>query len=271
MKNAVGREIPEEINGIQIKKIFQGAFGTPPDMCRQAPKVKCMKPGDTKLENDLESVFKKIPIRDGMTLGFHHHFRNGDGVLNQVLDTAARMGIKNLTLAASSIFAVHEPLIGHIENGVVTRIETNYVAGPVAKAISQGILKTPVIFRTHGGRARAIECGQLHIDVAFIAAPAADEYGNLTGVKGKTACGSLGYAFPDAEYADTVVAVTDHLEPYPLTPISISQERVDLCGKSRLYRRSERDCIRYDKDNERSSAIKNCFLCGKSNRSFRLA
>lgn len=36
-----------------------------------------------------------------------------------------------------------------------------------------------------------------------------------------------GYAFPDADYADQVVAVTDNLQPYPLTPISISQERVD--------------------------------------------
>ncbi|MDU6431084.1 MAG: citrate lyase subunit alpha, partial [Sutterella wadsworthensis] len=59
------------------------------------------------------------------------------------------------------------------------------------------------------------------------AAPSADAYGNINGVTGETACGSLGYAFPDADYADQVVAVTDNLQPYPLTPISISQERVD--------------------------------------------
>lgn len=231
MRNAVGRNIPEEIKGIKINKVFKGAFATPPDMCRQAPPVKFVKPKDTKLEESIEAVFRKIPIRDGMTLGFHHHFRNGDGVLNQVLDVAAKLGIRNLTLAASAIFAVHEPLIEHIKNGVVTHIETNYVAGPVAEAISRGLLKNPVIFRTHGGRARAIECGELHVDVAFIASPAADEYGNLNGVKGETACGSLGYAFPDAEYADVVVAVTNHIEPYPLSPISISQERVDYVVK----------------------------------------
>lgn len=230
MKNAVNRDIPEYINGKKVK-LFQGAFATQPDMHRQAPIVKCAKPGESKLMDSLEDVFRKIPIRDGMTLGFHHHFRNGDGVLNQVLEVASRMGIKDLTIAASAIFSVHAPLLQHIKDGVVTHIDTNYAVGPVAKAISQGLLENPVIFRTHGGRARAIECGDLHIDVAFIAAPAADEYGNLNGIKGETACGSLGYAFPDAEYADVVVAVTDHIEPYPLAPIAISQERVDYVVK----------------------------------------
>ena len=59
----------------------------------------------------------------------------------------------------------------HIKSGVITGIDTNYMSGELAQAISRGILAKPVIMRTHGGRARAIECGQLKIDVAFIAAP----------------------------------------------------------------------------------------------------
>jgi citrate lyase subunit alpha/citrate CoA-transferase len=148
-----------------------------------------------------------------------------------VLAVAASLGIKNLTVALSSIFPVHEPLLEHIKNGVVTALDTNYMSGPIAKAVSEGILAKPVMLRTHGGRARAIECGQLKIDVAFIAAPAADDYGNLNGVEGPTACGSLGYAFPDAEYADYVVAVTDYLVEYPLAPVSIPQTRVDYVVK----------------------------------------
>jgi citrate lyase subunit alpha/citrate CoA-transferase len=101
------------------------------------------------------------------------------------------------------------------------------MSGPVAWAVSKGLFGRPVILRTHGGRARAIECGQLPIDVAFIAAPAADDYGNINGVIGPAACGSLGYAFPDAEYAAHVVVVTDHLVEYPLSPVSIPQTRVD--------------------------------------------
>lgn len=227
MINTIGREIPDQVAGVGSVTAFRGAFQTIPSMNRQAPAVKRSQPGQSKVIDSLEAVFQRIPIRDGMTLGFHHHLRNGDGVINQVLAVAAKLGLKDLRIAASSIFPVHAPLIEHIKNGVVTGIDTNYMSGPVAEAVSKGILAKPVVFRTHGGRARAIECGQLKIDAAFIAAPAADDYGNVNGVMGPTACGSLGYAYPDAEYADTVVAVTDYLVEYPLTPISIPQTRVD--------------------------------------------
>lgn len=227
MRNMLQREIPEKIAGYGEVRPFAGAFASAPDMCRQAPPVKRIMPGESKLLSSIEDVFTKVPITDGMTLSFHHHFRNGDGVVNQVLAVAAKLGIKNLKVALSSIFPVHKPLIDHIQNGVVVALDTNYMSGPVAEAVSAGILKQPVVLRTHGGRARAIECGQLKIDVAFIAAPAADEYGNVNGVQGPAACGSLGYALPDAEYADCVVAVTDYLVEYPLSPVSIPQTRVD--------------------------------------------
>ena len=231
MRNTLGREIPEKIEGIAEVKVYAGAFDSPPNMNRQAPKVKSVHPDHSKMVNSLAEVFAKIPVKDGMTLSFHHHFRNSDGVVNMVLETAAKLGIKNLKVALSSVFPVHAPLIQHVKNGVVTALDTNYMSGPVAKAVSQGLFPTPVVMRTHGGRGRAIECGELKIDVAFIAAPAADEYGNINGVQGPTACGSLGYAFPDAQYADCVVAVTDYMVEYPLSPISIPQTRVDYVVK----------------------------------------
>jgi len=231
MKNALGREIPEKIQGIAGVQVFAGAFATPPSMNRQAPKVKSVRPGESKMVASLAEVFAQIPVTDGMTLSFHHHFRNGDGVVNMVLATAAQLGLKNLKVALSSVFPVHAPLIKHAENGVVTALDTNYMSGPVALAVSQGLFETPVLMRTHGGRSRAIECGQLKIDVAFIAAPAADEYGNSNGVQGPAACGSLGYAFPDAQYANHVVVVTDYIVEYPLSPISIPQTKVDYVVK----------------------------------------
>ncbi|HML88287.1 MAG TPA: citrate lyase subunit alpha [Methylomusa anaerophila] len=227
MVNALGRALPEYIEGYGIVRPFNGAFATLPAMTRQAPKVKRMQPGECKLADSLEMVFKRIPVTDGMTLSFHHHLRNGDHVVNMVLAVAAKLGLKNLKVALSSVFPVHAPMVDHMQAGVVTGLDTNYMSGSVAAAISRGVLAQPVILRTHGGRARAIECGQLKIDVAFIAAPTADDYGNLNGISGPAACGSLGYAYPDAEYADWVVAVTDHLVEYPLTPVSIPQTRVD--------------------------------------------
>lgn len=206
---------------------FQGAFCLQPEMRRYAPLVKRNLPSDNKLLASIEDAFKTLKITSGMTLSFHHHLRNGDYVLNMVLAVAAKLQLKDLKIAVSSIFPSHKPLIEHIKNGVVTELDTNYISGPVAEAVSQGILAKPIKMRTHGGRARAIECGQLKIDVAFIAAPAADCYGNLNGVYGKSACGSLGYAMPDAQYAEKVVAITDNLMPYPLYPVSIAQDRVD--------------------------------------------
>lgn len=231
MINALGRTIPENIPGYGQTLPFAGAFATLPNMVRQAPKVKGIRPGSSKLAATLEEVFRLIPVKSGMTLSFHHHFRNGDGVVNLVLDTAARLGIKDLSIALSSVFPVHAPMVEHIKSGVVSRLDTNYMSGPVAQAVSDGLMEYPVILRTHGGRARAIECGQLPIDVAFIAAPAADAYGNINGIQGPTACGSLGYAMPDAEYAQHVVAVTDFIVEYPLSPISIPQTRVDYVVK----------------------------------------
>ncbi len=184
-----------------------------------------------KLVNSLKEAIRLCGLENGMTVSFHHHLRNGDYVLNMVMNTICEMGYKDIKVAASSIFPAHEPLIKLIEKGVVTGIDTNYMSGPVGEAISRGIMRDPVMFRSHGGRPRAIEKGQLVIDIAFIAAPASDHYGNINGVDGPSACGSLGYAFPDAMHAKKVVVITDYLVDYPLTPISIDQSRVDYVVK----------------------------------------
>lgn len=166
-------------------------------------------------------------LRDGMTVSFHHHLRNGDYVLNMVMQTIAELGIRDLTVNASSLFDTHRPLIGHIENGVVTTLMTDYMSGELGKFISAGGMKNPVQFRTHGGRPCDIANGKTPIDVAFIAAPASDMMGNCTGKQGKSACGSLGYAMPDARYAKYTVVITDELVNYPLIDWSIPETDVD--------------------------------------------
>ncbi|MCI6817030.1 MAG: citrate lyase subunit alpha [Clostridium sp.] len=166
-------------------------------------------------------------LRDGMTVSFHHHLRNGDYVLNMVMQTIAELGIRDLTVNASSLFDTHRPLIGHIENGVVTTLMTDYMSGELGRFISAGGMKNPVQFRTHGGRPCDIANGKTPIDVAFIAAPASDMMGNCTGKQGKSACGSLGYAMPDARHAKYTVVITDELVNYPLIDWSIPETDVD--------------------------------------------
>ena len=153
-----------------------------------------------KLVKDIREAIKLSGLKSGMTISFHHHLRNGDFVLNTVMAEIADLGIKNITVNASSLFDVHIPLIDHIRNGVVTGVCANYIAAGIGKAFSEGVLKTPVQFRTHGGRPADIASGKTPIDVAFIAAPCADPMGNSSGKYGKSACGSLGYAFADAMY-----------------------------------------------------------------------
>ena len=193
--NAVGREIPDEVNGRKLRP-FQGAFAYTPDGRKAAPKIAVVRPGESKLLNSIDEAIKRTGLTDGMTVSFHHHLRYGDLVLNMVMDRIAKAGIKNLRLAQTALFGVHEPLIQHIRNGVVTRIEGS-INDVVGYEISKGVLEEPVVLRTHGGRARAIEAGDLHIDVAFIAVSEADEYGNGNGINGPSAFGPIGFAVAD--------------------------------------------------------------------------
>lgn len=181
-----------------------------------------------KICENLREAILRSGLKDGMTVSFHHHLRNGDFVLNMVLDEIAAMGFKDINVNASSMFDVHEPIFEHVKNGVVTGIETDYVSARIGKHISRGEMPKPVIFRTHGGRPSDILRNASPIDVAFIAAPTADTMGNCSGKYGKSACGSLGYAFADAMKAKKVVVVTDNLVPYPMADPSITEDYVDF-------------------------------------------
>ena len=181
----------------------------------------------SKLVKSIRDVIRTCGLKDGMTVSFHHHLRNGDFVLNMVMEEIAAQGYKDINVNASSLFDVHMPLLEHIQKGVVTGIFADYIAAGLGRAISKGILAKPVQFRTHGGRPSDISLGRTPIDVAFIAAPTADPMGNCTGKYGKSACGSLGYAYADAMFAKKVVVITDNLVPYPLQDFSISENWVD--------------------------------------------
>ncbi len=180
-----------------------------------------------KIVKSIKEVIALSGLKDGMTVSFHHHLRNGDFVLNMVMEEIANSGVKDLTVNASSLFDAHMPLIDHIKKGVVTTVMTDYIASGLGREFSKGIMKNPIQFRTHGGRPADISLGKTPIDVAFIAAPSSDAMGNCSGKYGKSACGSLGYAYADAMYAKKVVVITDNLVSYPLEDWSISEDYVD--------------------------------------------
>jgi len=180
MKNVLGRELPSSIEGYGEVIPFEGAFERAGEKKKATVNIKSVTPMDEKLVNSIEEVLDKVNIKDGMTISFHHHLRNGDYILNMVMDEIASIGIKDITICASSLTGAHEPLLDHINNGVVTGLQTSGLRGKLGQEVSlNNILGKPVIFRTHGGRARAIESGEVKIDVAFIAAPACDPMGNM--------------------------------------------------------------------------------------------
>ena len=91
---------------------------------------------NTKLVKTIREAIALAGLKDGMTISFHHHLRNGDYVLNLVMDEIAAMGIRNLTVNASALFDTHAPLLDHIKNHVVQKVQTNYISAGIGRQIS---------------------------------------------------------------------------------------------------------------------------------------
>lgn len=159
--------------------------------------------------DDMNAMLNALDLFDGMTVSFHHHLRNGDAVLNMVMEAIAQRGYKDLTVVASSIFPVHQPLVAMLRDKTVTQIITSYMSGPVAKAVSEGECEATCVLQTHGGRARSILMEDVCIDIAFIASPSVNHRGDISGQHGKNACGALGYVMADALMAKNVIAISD--------------------------------------------------------------
>lgn len=210
-KNAAGRTIETVIAGRTFKPYAGG---------RKYNR-------DSKVVKSIFEALKKSGLKDGMTISFHHQLRNGDFVINQTLEAIREHGVKDLCLAQTALFDVHEPLIDYIKDGTVSRIEGS-VNGSVGDFISKNNpLKAPVILRSHGGRWAAVKTGELHPHIAVIAASSADMRGNATGVIGKSAFGNIAYSQVDAWHADHVIVVTDTLVPYPCPYREIYEGLVD--------------------------------------------
>ncbi len=228
VKNAAGRMVPTEING-EVQVPFMGIGKFIPTGRKFAPRISsCANypaDGNKTIEN-LKEALIKAGLKDGMTISTHHHFRNGDVIANQIFDIAHELGVKNLRWFPSASFPCHEPLIKYLEDGTINRIEGS-MNGILGKFCSQGRMQGVGVLRSHGGRYQAIQDGEVQIDIAVIAAPTADPFGNATGDRGPAACGLLGFALGDSQYADKVIVVTDNLVPFPCIPWQIHGNYVD--------------------------------------------
>ncbi len=184
-------------------------------------------PRKNKLVKSLEYAIDASSIQDGMTISFHHHFRNGDILADRILKILDQKGIKNLTIFPSSLTSAHDHFGQYIRSGLISRICTSGTRDRLGEDISSGILEAPVVIRSHGGRARAIESGEEKIDVTFIAVAHSDVYGNANGFEGVSPCGSLGYPMVDMKHAEKVVVVSDVVTNEITIPYSIPSYYVD--------------------------------------------
>lgn len=225
-RNAVGRMVPMEMNGKPVVP-FQGVGKHRPTGRKVGTQIPTGADfTESKLKQSIDEVLDCVRLKDGMTVSFHHHLRNGDILVNLVVDKLAKRGVKGITLAPSALFPVHEPLVEHIKSGVIANIEGS-MNGAVGRLCTTGGFRKTAILRSHGGRYRAIQDGNLHVDIAFIAAPSADSHGNANGMHGPSAFGSIGFALADSLYADQVAVVTDNLVPFPCNPWAIQGGNVD--------------------------------------------
>jgi citrate lyase subunit alpha/citrate CoA-transferase len=226
--NAVGRRVPTIVNGEKVIP-FQGIGKYRPTGRKYAPIIpSCLDyPADgNKVITSLKDALIKCGLKDGMTISTHHHLRDGDLVSNAVFDIAKELAIKNLRWFPSASFPCNEPLIEHLKDGTINRIEGS-MNGPLGRFTSYGGMKGCAVLRSHGGRVQAVQDGEVKIDIAVIAAPTADPFGNATATEGASACGILGYSLVDMMYADHVIVVTDNLIPFPCMPFQIQGNYVD--------------------------------------------
>src|SRR5919108_4765300 len=226
--NAAGRMVPAMVNGRpQIPYIGVGKYQPRGRKAAAPVRTAASYPeSGEKLVPDLETALRKCGLRDGMVISSHHHLRDGDSVALMALQTAARMGARDLMWFPSASFPSQSAVVELMEAGVIHHIEGS-MNGPLGEYTSQGKMRGVGVLRSHGGRWQAIQDGEVHIDIAVIAAPSADAFGNADGSHGKSACGSLGFALADSIYADHVIVVTDNLVPFPCIPWQIQGNNVD--------------------------------------------
>src|SRR5690349_6424558 len=226
--NAAGRMVPAMVNGRpQIPYI--GVAKYQPRGRKASPPIRSAAdyPKDgNKCVADLETALRKCGLRDGMVISSHHHLRDGDRVALMALEAACRIGVRDLMWFPSASFPSQKGAIELMEARVIDHIEGS-MNGPLGDYCTQGKMRGMGVLRSHGGRWQAIQDGEVHIDIAVIAAPTADAFGNCDGSHGKSACGSLGFALADSIYADHVIAVTDNLVPFPCIPWQIQGNNVD--------------------------------------------
>src|SRR5512142_2781281 len=162
VRNAAGRLVPAFVNGRE-QVAYQGLEYARPLGNKAAPAVRSAlaypKNGDKRVP-DLETALRRCGLCDGMVISSHHHLRDGDAVAVMALQTAARMGARDLMWFPSASFPSQAAVIDLMESGAVHHIEGS-MNGPLGDYCSRGKMRGLGVLRSHGGRWQAIQEGEV--------------------------------------------------------------------------------------------------------------
>src|SRR5262245_11198484 len=100
------RKLPGRIDGYGEVRAFTGAFDNLGTFERAAVRLSAAMPGKSKVLGSIRAAIDACGLKDGGVVSFHHHLRNGDYVMAMVVAEIARAGLKDITIAPSSIFPV---------------------------------------------------------------------------------------------------------------------------------------------------------------------
>ena len=227
-KNAVGREVPTNLNG----RGYRPFGGSHAEMAEKATRpVRIPRQpfaGDSKVTT-IEEAF--AVLRDGDAVSFPHYYRKGgDRFLRAVIAELRRRGLKGIKLIGNAFFGDLGYLVEAVKDGTIAYLYGNPYDG-LAKAAAAGqLLPVRIMGCTHGGRQRDIMLGVEPVRLAVFPAPAADPWGNASGILGKPAelCGPLGLFDADVRYADYSCVCAGTVYNRFLPHRSISMEYVDF-------------------------------------------
>ena len=127
MINAVGRSLPKEIGSYKVKR-YKGPYEEPAyhEAVITKRRPGHIIPGEKKLLPDLKAAILASGLKDGMTISFHHCFREGDRVIGQVLTAISELGIRHLRFAPSAVVNIKNPsIVDFVKNGTIDRIEAS--------------------------------------------------------------------------------------------------------------------------------------------------
>jgi citrate lyase subunit alpha/citrate CoA-transferase len=227
-RNVLGREVPTKLDGRPYRP-FSGSHAEMPETATHSARVPTRPFAGSSKVTSLEEAFSVL--RDGDAVSFPHYYRNGgDRFLRALIGELKRRGLKGIRLIGNAYFGELDYLIEAVAKGTVAYVYGNPYGGLAKAAAAGALLPTRIIGCSHGGRQRDIMLGIEPVRLALFPAPAADPWGNASGVLGKAGerCGPLGLFDADVRYADYSCVCAGTVFDRFLGHRSISMEYVDF-------------------------------------------